>query len=115
MSLETYRKNGKAVRTPVWFAVAPSGDETIYAYTTADSGKAKRIRNNNAARIARCNALGGVAGPWTDVRVDLLSGEEARRGMRLINRKYFPFKQLLLDVPALFSRHQRVVLAIRPR
>jgi PPOX class probable F420-dependent enzyme len=119
LSLETYRKSGKAVRTPVWFAIAPGdrgagGGERIYVYTTSDSGKAKRIRNNNTARIARCTALGRVTGPWTDVRVDLVSGEEAKRGMRLINRKYFPIKQLLLDVPSLLSRHQRVVLAIRP-
>jgi uncharacterized protein len=117
LSLETYRKNGKGVRTPVWFAVAPTrGDSTaeprIYVYTTADSGKAKRIRNNGLARIAACSAFGRITGSWIDVRVEIVSGEEATLGMRRINRKYIPWKQIL-DLLSLFGRHQRIVLAIR--
>jgi len=118
LSLETFRKNGKGVRTPVWFAVAPAHassatDPTIYVYTTATSGKVKRIRNNAAVRIAACNAFGGMLGRWIDARASIVSGEEARLGMRLINRKYIPWKQIL-DLLSLFSRHERVVLAIRP-
>jgi uncharacterized protein len=116
LSLETYRKNGKGVRTPVWFAVAPvSGDSAepkIYVYTTADSGKAKRIRNYGVARIAACSPLGRVTGSWIDVRVEIVLGEEANLGMRLINWKYIPWKQIL-DLLSLFGRHKRVVLAIR--
>src|ERR1700730_6867078 len=49
LSLETYRKSGKGVRTPVWFAVEPtnapaSNPRKLYVYTATDSGKAKRIR-----------------------------------------------------------------------
>ena len=90
LSLETYRKNGKGVRTPVWFVVAPArgdtaAEPTIYVYTTADSGKAQRIRNRGAARIAACSALGRIRGSWFDVHVEIVSGEEAKLGMRLIN------------------------------
>lgn len=117
LSLETYRKNGKGVRTPVWFAVAPRRGESaaepkIYIYTTADSGKAKRIRNRGAARIAACSAFGRITGSWIDVRVEIVSGEEANLGMRLINWKYIPLKQIL-DLLSLFGRHKRIVLAIR--
>jgi PPOX class probable F420-dependent enzyme len=117
LNLETYRRNGQAVRTPLWFALASSRGTApapkIYAYTTADSGKAKRIRRNGGARIAACTALGRVTGPWIDVRVAIVSGEEARRGMRLINLKYIPIKQIL-DLFWLVHRHERVVLAISP-
>lgn len=118
LSLETYRKNGKAVRTPLWFAVAPmragsAAEPKIYAYTTADSGKVKRIRNNGAARIAPCGPFGRITGPWIDVRAQVVSDEEARLGMRLINWKYIPWKQIL-DLLSLFARHKRAVLAIRP-
>jgi uncharacterized protein len=117
LSLETYRKNGKGVRTPVWFAVASTrGDSAaeskIYVYTTADSGKAKRIRNRGSARIAACSAFGRITGYWIDVRVEIVSGEEANLGMRLINRKYIPAKQIL-DFLSVFGQHKRIVLAIR--
>jgi uncharacterized protein len=117
LSLETYRKNGKGVRTPVWFAVAPgrgdvAAEPKIYVYTTADSGKAKRIRNRGVARIAACSAFGRITGSWFDVRVEIASVEEAKLGMRLINWKYIPVKQIL-DLLALFGQHQRIVLAIR--
>jgi uncharacterized protein len=80
LSLETFRKNGKGVRTPVWFAVAPTdgdiaAEPKIYVYTTADSGKAKRIRNRGMARIAACSAFGRITGSWFDVRVEIVSGE----------------------------------------
>src|SRR5437868_1166645 len=43
ISLETFKKSGQGVRTPVWFVLHNSA---FYAYTEADSGKVKRIRNN---------------------------------------------------------------------
>lgn len=118
LNLETYRRSGAPIRTPLWFALAPSrganaSPATIYVYTTADSGKVKRIRRNGTARIAACTALGRLTGPWIDARVTIVSGEEAGHGMHLINLKYIPLKQIL-DLLSLFSRHERVVLAIRP-
>ena len=52
LNLETYRRNGNGVRTPVWFAAAPEGGggQKLYVYTTADSGKAKRICPGSMAR-----------------------------------------------------------------
>jgi PPOX class probable F420-dependent enzyme len=41
--LTTFRKNGEAVPTPVWFA---ESDGKLYIYTANSSGKVKRIRNN---------------------------------------------------------------------
>ena len=115
LSLETYRKNGQGVRTPVWFAApADTGAAipTLYIYTTADTGKAKRIRNNGAVRIAPCDARGTVAGPWIDALARIITGAEAHDGMRLLDRKYFPWKQLL-RVFALFRPRERIVIAIR--
>ena len=37
ISLESYRKTGLAVRTPVWFA--EDGEGTIYVYSVADAGR----------------------------------------------------------------------------
>jgi PPOX class probable F420-dependent enzyme len=111
LNLETYRRNGAGVRTPVWFAAAPPPSSKLYIYAIADSGKVKRIRRNSAARIAPCDMRGTVTGAWVDVVVELVAGEEFKLGMRLLDRKYFPWKQLL-KLPAMLSRRERVVLAL---
>jgi uncharacterized protein len=116
LSLETYRKSGDGVRTPVWFAADPmqAGGPTLYVYTTADSGKAKRIRRTGEAKIAPCNARGGVTGAWIAAHAEIVGSEAFDYGMRLINRKYRPWKQILDLSVRLFARHQRVMIAIRP-
>jgi PPOX class probable F420-dependent enzyme len=115
LNLETYRRNGKGVLTPVWFAVAPeeAGAQKLYVYTTADSGKAKRIRRTGVVRIAPCDARGKVTGAWIAARAELVGSEEFACGMRLLNRKYWPWKQILDLSVRLLPRHQRVMIAIR--
>ena len=62
LSLETFRKNGIGVKTPVWFA--QEGD-ILYIWTRGDSAKVKRIRNNARVKIAPCKRFGEVTGEWT--------------------------------------------------
>ena len=118
LNLETFKKNGDGVKTPVWFAADPSasldsGAAKIYAYTIGVSGKVKRVRNNPHVKIAPCNMSGKVLGEWVEARAEIISGEEAVRGMHLLNKKYFPWKQLLAAFASL-SRRERIVFAIRP-
>jgi uncharacterized protein len=114
INLETFRKNGQGVRTPVWFAGEPEQGvpEKLYVYSTADSGKAKRIRNNPRVRVAPCDVRGKLLGDWIDAIATIVSGEEAEHGMQLLNKKYFPWRQIL-GFFSLFSRSQRVVFMIR--
>jgi len=118
LNLESYRKNGGAVRTPVWFAADPSTsldstDVKLYIYTTGDSGKVKRIRNNGSVKIAPCNARGDLQGEWVEARAEIVSGNEEAHGMSLLNKKYMPWKQLL-NFFAMFRPRDRVVFLIRP-
>jgi PPOX class probable F420-dependent enzyme len=118
LNLETFKKSGDAVKTPIWFAADPSAsldssDAKLYAYTIGVSGKVKRIRNNGRVRIAPCDMKGRVLGEWADARAEIVTGAEAELGMRLLNKKYFPWKQLL-GVFAAFSRRGRTVFVIRP-
>jgi PPOX class probable F420-dependent enzyme len=118
LNLETFKKSGEGVRTPVWFAADPSvrldsSDAKLFVYTIGVSGKVKRIRNNPRVRIAPCTASGKLLGDWVDARAEIVTGEEAARGMDLLNKKYFPWKQLL-GFFAFFSRRERIVFAIRP-
>ncbi len=118
LSLETFKKNGEGVKTPVWFAADPaldlSGDAArLYIYTIGNTGKVKRIRNNPHVKIAPCTLKGEVLGEWAEANAEIVTGETASQAMRLLNRKYFPLKQLL-GFFALFSRRERIVMAIRP-
>jgi PPOX class probable F420-dependent enzyme len=95
-SLETFRKTGAGVRTPVWFAEAPSSQTraTYYVYTLPDSGKVKRIRNNAAVRIAPCNMKGTVSGEWVDARARICGEEETAAGQALLTDKYGAMKRI---------------------
>ncbi len=113
LNLETFRKNGQGVRTPVWFAGEPEqgAPEKLYVYSTADSGKAKRIRNNSRVRVAPCDVRGKLLGEWIEARAEIITGAEAEHGMKLLNKKYVPWKQLL-DFFSFFSRNKRVMFVI---
>jgi len=114
LNIETFRKSGQGVRTPVWFAGDPAdgAPEKLYVYSTSDSGKAKRIRNNGRARVAPCDVRGNLQGDWVEALAEVIGGTEADRAMQMLNKKYAPWKQLL-DFFSLFSRHKRVVFLIR--
>lgn len=118
LNLETFRKNGEAVRTPVWFAEDLATDlagpaAKLYVYTIGNTGKVKRIRHNGRVRIAPCNASGKLLGEWVDAHAEIVAGEQAARGMGLLNKKYVPWKQLL-DFFAMLRPRERVVMAILP-
>ncbi len=61
INIQTYKKNGQAVSTPVWFI---SKDNRIYFRTSPKSGKFKRIKNNNNVKFALCNIRGKIKGEW---------------------------------------------------
>ena len=65
LSLATYRRDGRSVATPVWFA-AEAG--SLWVFTAGDSGKVKRLRNSARARVAACDVRGKVHGPWHDAK-----------------------------------------------
>lgn len=86
ISLTTFRKNGTAVATPVWF-----GEEAdrLYVMTRSDMGKTKRIRNNAQVRVAPCSIRGKVTGPEFAALARILPPEEHAHTRQTINRKYW--------------------------
>src|SRR5215210_7389525 len=46
----TFRRNGDAMPSPVWFGVDETGN--VYLKTRHDAGKVKRLRNDSRALIA---------------------------------------------------------------
>lgn len=84
VSLATFRRDGREVRTPVWVAVC---DGRAYVFSSPEVGKVKRVRANGRARLAACTMRGDVTGPWTEA--------QAR----------------LVDEPALIARAHRALIA----
>jgi len=85
ISLETYRKNNQPVRTPVWFVIK---NELIYVVTRDQTGKAKRLRNNQQVKIATCNFKGKVSGEWISGIAKILDEDETKEVVMWRDKKY---------------------------
>jgi len=91
LSLTTFRRDGRPVATPVWFAL--DGD-SILIWTGANEWKAKRIRNNPNVMVAACDFKGQIRGSSLAGTGHLLGPTAAPRVHRLLNRKYWYVKPL---------------------
>ena len=86
INLETFRKTGASMKTPVWFALE---GETIYVLTVANSGKVKRIRNNGQVNVTPCKMDGKPVGTWVPANAREITDEEVFKKVdRLLDKKY---------------------------
>jgi PPOX class probable F420-dependent enzyme len=109
-NLESFRKNGEGVATPLWFA---ESEGVFYFYTVADSYKVKRIRNNPRVRIAPCDVRGKLKGDWVEATARQLEGAEAKYADDLLNAKY-GWKKRLINFFGRLRGHQRAAFAVTP-
>jgi uncharacterized protein len=109
-NLESFRKNGQGVRTPLWFA---EDHGVFYFYTVAHSFKVKRLANNPRVRIAPCDMRGKVKGEWIEATARRLEGAEAQRADALLNQKY-GWQKRILNFMAKLRGHQRAAFAVQP-
>lgn len=86
ISLVTFRQNGAAVYTPVWFAEL---NGRLYVKTRNDSGKYKRIRNNPQVKVAACDMRGKITGPEFAGTGRILAREQWKPANEAIKRKYW--------------------------
>ena len=86
LNIETFRKNGQGVKTPVWFV---QDGEALQVWTQAGSGKAKRIRNNGTVRVAPSTGSGEPTGEWMDAQAQTNESPEAIKHVeKLMQKKY---------------------------
>ena len=107
ISLETFKKNGEGVKTPVWFVLHANA---FYVYTEADSWKVKRVRNNPRVRVAVCSMRGDIKGPWLDGTASFIEGDERLAADKLLDRKYFLKK--IFNFLTRINRHKRTMIKI---
>jgi uncharacterized protein len=111
ISLETFRKSGLAVQTPVWFAQTEN-EKILYVVTGSSSGKAKRIRNKPEVRLVPSNGQGKPKGNYIEgiAQITEDKSEEYQTGLALINKKY-GFMKKVLDIFA-NKKEQQIVIVI---
>ena len=109
LNLESYRRNGQGVRTPLWFV---EDNRALYFYTPAHSYKVKRIAANPRVRVVPCDMRGNVKGVWVDATARRIYGEESRRANELLDRKYGLAKRIL-NFLARIRGHERAAFAIQ--
>ncbi len=85
INLETYKKDGTGVKTPVWFV---AHNDLIYIITREMTGKVKRLSNNQSVKITPCGFKGEIKGQWISGNAKVVSGEEAERVIKLRKKKY---------------------------
>ena len=83
--LTTFRKDGRAVATPVW--VVRDGDG-LSAWSATDSGKVKRIRRDGKVLVGPCDIKGKPTGESVEARAALLDQVGTDRVRGLIAKKY---------------------------
>ncbi|GIF16930.1 PPOX class F420-dependent oxidoreductase [Actinoplanes teichomyceticus] len=83
--LTTFRKDGRAVPTPLW--VVPDGGGLAF-WTPADAGKVKRIRNNGRVTVAACDVRGRPRGDAVEAIARIGDAADRLRVGAGIRRKY---------------------------
>ena len=95
INLETYRRDQTPVKTPVWFVIEK---DQIYITTKETTGKVKRLRNNQNARIAVCSMKGEIKSDWVDVGLEKITEESDVEKIVKLRKKKYGFSARLVSM-----------------
>ena len=83
--LTTFRKDGRAVSTPLWVVPDAAG---IAVWTPTDTGKVKRIRNSGRVTVAPCDMRGKPLGEAIEAQARIGDAADADRVRGALGKKY---------------------------
>jgi uncharacterized protein len=83
--LVSFRRNGAAVATPVWFGIDAG---RLYLRSGTEDGKVKRIRRDPYVLVAPCTFSGRPLGRPMAARARILASHEERRAEHALRRNY---------------------------
>jgi PPOX class probable F420-dependent enzyme len=109
VSLTTLRRDGRAVATPVWQV---TGHGTMWAWTGATTGKARRLHRNPKVVIAPCTARGRIVGSHTRGVASLVPLAEGKEAFAALRRKYGWQMTAMLFIHRLVKRTEIILLRI---
>jgi PPOX class probable F420-dependent enzyme len=85
--LVTFRRDGRAVPTPVWFALLD--DRHVVTRTEARTAKVRRIRNDPRVRVFPCDPRGKPLGPGVEgIALFLQTPEDCERAEAALDHHY---------------------------
>ena len=99
--LTTFRRDGRAVPTPVWVVPLDGG---LGIWTPGSSGKVKRIRRSGAVTLAPCDRRGTPLGDAVPGTARLLDEAGTRRVRAAVRAKYGLLGRVLTTVERLRRR-----------
>ena len=109
LNLETFRKSGQGVPTPVWFA---EDQGVLYVTTDVNAGKVKRIRNNGRVRVAPCNGSGGLLGEWVEAQARLATDPQVIEKVKRLFRRKYGLMVTMFETLGRLREDQRATIAI---
>ena len=83
INLETYKKDGTSIRTPVWFVI---DKDLIYVITRDSTGKVKRLKNNQDVQIVPCSFKGEPKNEWIKGKAEKITGKEADKALNFVRK-----------------------------
>jgi len=101
INLTTFRKNGKAVPTAVWF-ITQNG--RLYVHTGSQTGKAKRLRANGRAQVAVSDARGNPKGEFIPAAGQQVNNAELVKKIEAAFRQKYGLQYLVLELLTPFRR-----------
>ena len=98
INLETFKKDGSKVTTPVWVA---QQNNSLVVTTGKNAGKVKRIRNNGKAIIYTTNQNGSKKlSEELEVKGSILSDEDLKtEAITILKKKYGMMAKMMLKGP----------------
>jgi PPOX class probable F420-dependent enzyme len=94
ISLETFKRDGTGVKTPVWCAPL---DGKVVLFSAGSAYKVKRVRNNPKCRAAPCDVRGNVRGAWVDGTARVLDDPKDVEAAHGALRKKYGFMMAMGD------------------
>lgn len=110
INIQTYKKTGQPISTPVWFIIK---DNKIFFRTSHNSGKIKRIRNNNNVKFALCDIRGKIKGEWYE-GIAKIENDSDNSILFQINKKY-GLSSRLMKIFYKIKKIDIVILSIEPK
>lgn len=105
INLQTFKKNGEIVSTPVWFVLR---NNEIFFRSDENSGKVKRIRNNNNVKVSVCDVRGNIKGQTYAAIANFQDKSRYEEINSLFDKKY----NLLSRILKIFYKLKKIKLVI---
>jgi len=109
LNLETYRKNGEGVRTPVWFVAY---QKSLFIITMANSWKVKRIQKDNRVSVAPCRVDGFDTGYWQRARAKETHDPELEQMINILYRKKYGLMNTIFALRQAKNGNQNTLLEV---